>query len=99
MHVSGESLKTLLNPQTSLSYSLETIIREKGGRKYEQQCTQLLAIVARLRPKLASALAEYTWENPPRELFFLNDMDITAISTVLYSKEQWLFLGNLYLLL
>ena len=49
----------------------------------ESSCTQLLYIIARLLPKLVVALAEYTWDNPPRE--YLNGEDITSVSIVLYS--------------
>ena len=80
-----------------LRATLEAIIREKGGGKYEKYCQQLLGIITRLLSRISSALAEYSTDNPPRE--FLNGEDINAVTIVLFSAEQLLLcLGDLYLL-
>ena len=65
--------------------TLESIIKVKGGKKYEKDCQKLLGIIYRLQSRITSALAEYTKDNPPRE--YLNGEDITAVSIVLYSVE------------
>ena len=77
--------------------TLESIVRERGGGKYEQFCQQLLGIITRLLSRISSALAEYARDNPLKE--FLNEDDITAPAIVLYSAEQLLLcLADLYLL-
>ena len=79
-----------MKPDQPAKSNLDTIIREKGKKKYEQQCSQLLCIVTRLRPKIGAALADYTREHPPRE--FVDGRDINIVATVLYiiinRKEQ-----------
>ena len=80
-----------------LRATLESIFREKGGKKYEKHCLQTFGVLSRLLSRITLAVAEYTRENLPRE--YLNGEDITAVAIVLYSAEQLLLcLGDLYLL-
>ena len=86
--------RSQINLQKSI---LEDLVEQKGEKKYEGQCKQLILVLQRLQLKVTEALAEYIGENPPRSP--LSEDDIEAVATVLHSVEHLLMcIGDLYLL-